>query len=68
MSGVEVHDTAGADQASPIEFEPVGLRREVREVWDARLRPDGNAQYFDVSANSHAVGRSTSTEGIDVDH
>jgi cyclohexanone monooxygenase len=46
-----VDDTAGADQASSSEFDPVGLRQKYREERDKRLRPHGNAQYLDASGS-----------------
>ncbi|MCO1659911.1 flavin-containing monooxygenase [Pseudonocardia humida] len=44
-----MEDTAGAGQTSLSEFDQVGLRQKYREERDKRLRPDGNAQYLDVS-------------------
>lgn len=42
-------DTTSIGQGSPGGFDPVELRQKYRAERDKRLRPDGNAQYLDVS-------------------
>ncbi|MBU3062595.1 NAD(P)/FAD-dependent oxidoreductase [Nocardia sp. NEAU-G5] len=71
-------DTTSMDTGAPSRFDPVELRQKYRAERDKRLRPDGDAQYLDVSGDyadfaadpyleSSPGGRSRAPQVADVD-
>lgn len=46
-----MNDSTGSGRRASGEFDPARLRQKYRQERDKRLRPDGNAQYLDVSGD-----------------